>query len=192
MRCKAGGDTFCCMRDVRREGSGLCGGHEAQRRRGVDARPLRWQAYGGRPRQLDKPCAFDGCQNLGRWATYCAGHAKQRRLNRTLTPLRKWEPHPTLQGWGRAWIDARTGYAYISQKNGTKRPEHRVVMELEIGRPLLPHENVHHLNGDRSDNRRENLELWSTMQPTGQRIADKLAFAREIIALYEGTPADTR
>ena len=48
-----------------------------------------------------------------------------------------------------------------------------------IGRPLFPHENVHHRNGHRSDNRPENLELWVTRQPQGQRVADLVAFVHE-------------
>lgn len=67
--------------------------------------------------------------------------------------------------------------------------EHRVVMESLLGRPLMPHENVHHINGDRSDNRPANLELWSSSQPSGQRVVDKIAWAREIIALYGGLEA---
>lgn len=66
--------------------------------------------------------------------------------------------------------------------------EHRFVMSELLGRPLLPHESVHHLNGDRLDNRVKNLELWSKSQPPGQRVKDKVTWAREIIALY-GEPA---
>ena len=65
--------------------------------------------------------------------------------------------------------------------------QHRVVMEEMLGRPLLPEENVHHKNGDRKDNRPENLELWSTSQPPGQRVEDKVMWAKEILALYEGS-----
>ena len=57
-------------------------------------------------------------------------------------------------------------------------------MEKVIGRPLTKEENVHHKNGNRSDNRQENLEIWNFSQPYGQRVADKISWAVEMMKLY--------
>ena len=72
-----------------------------------------------------------------------------------------------------------------SHKNGSLF-EHTYVMSEHLGRPLKPNENVHHINGVRDDNRIENLELWCSSQPSGQRVNEKQAFYVEFISGYNG------
>jgi len=85
----------------------------------------------------------------------------------------------------------RHGYVFLSLPalvsptgKKTEMSEHRYVMAKHLERDLFPEETVHHINGIRSDNRIENLELFSSRHGPGQRVIDKLRFAVEMIQLY--------
>lgn len=53
------------------------------------------------------------------------------------------------------------GYIWIKQKDGKYRKEHILKIESQIGRKLKNNECVHHLNGDKEDNRLCNLYLMT-------------------------------
>ena len=128
------------------------------------------------------PCEIEECDRPVRSRGMCERHYnKWRRRNNARAT---YEPQAAPRK------DAKGGYVYVLAKDspmaGAKGYvlEHRLVMAEALGRPLLRGENVHHLNGDRRDNRLENLELWNTVQPAGQRIPDKVQWAIDILRLY--------
>jgi hypothetical protein len=117
-----------------------------------------------------KMCSVDGCGRKHAANDLCKMHGARLRVYGRLY-LIKGE-------YGKGHVDSR-GY----RKIGTEY-EHRLVMEELLKRPLMSDENVHHKNGNRSDNHSDNLELWATIQPSGQRVKDLLDYADEIIRRY--------
>ena len=131
-------------------------------------------------------CSVEGCDRQGLSRGYCNSHYHRWLRNGDVAADVPIKP----SGKKRRWIDAN-GYVSFSQKDHPEAGkngrvlEHRAVMAEKLGRPLRKGENVHHRNGNRADNRPENLELWVKHQPAGQRVSDLLAWAHEIIDRYE-------
>lgn len=63
--------------------------------------------------------------------------------------------------------------------------EHRYIMSVKLNRPLYEDEIVHHIDGNRQNNDESNLELWSKSHPPGQRVEDKIKWAKEFLKKYE-------
>lgn len=117
---------------------------------------------------------------------YCSHPCKKLGVFRKFKGLPVKGPKKHIKGSG---YITNQGYKIHSVKhpNATKRGqilEHVLIMSKNIGRPLNKGETVHHKNGIRNDNRIENLELWSSSHPPGQRVEDKIQWCKEFLAIY--------
>lgn len=101
----------------------------------------------------------------------------------------KWNGGKAKHSNGYIMIAAPTHPTVLKRVNsGKTNPyimEHVLVMEQHLGRYLTAGENVHHKNGIRQDNRIENLELWVSVQPSGQRPQDLVDWAKQILLKYQ-------
>ena len=85
------------------------------------------------------------------------------------------------------------GYKAI-RVNGVKCDEHRFLMEQYLGRKLTFNEVVHHINGDKSDNRMENLELCQRSEHTREHMTGHVVSeaTRKILAEKSRGKANSR
>lgn len=175
-------NPICLVKNCRRKhkSKGYCGAHSKRLRDWGELReeiPLR--------DYLSVGCMVENCDFPKKAFNLCNKHYE--KLKKYGNPLAGKEAN---KGYvGKRYID-KYGYAFVYVPVENKRSkcmyvsEHRLVMEQKLGRKLLPQETVHHLNGDRQDNRPENLEIWLYPQKPGQRVKDLIKWAKQILATY--------
>lgn len=108
-------------------------------------------------------CSVDGCSLHAYKKGLCNKHY--------IRLLRYGREHRVLAKPGDGYVSG--GY-HLFSCNNNKVFTHRLVMEAYLDRPLDDFEVVHHINGNRLDNRIENLELCSKSAHTTYHSPERM------------------
>lgn len=130
------------------------------------SRQCKYKASEVNYKHICKECdvAFYSKQKISNYCTLsCSGknaarHIKNHRGN-TNSGSKHWN-------WKGGFNYSSQGYIQVNVGIRKRKLQHRLVMEKHLGRELLKSEQVHHINGDKTDNRIENLQVLSASEHT--------------------------
>lgn len=141
-------------------------------RQGVEIRPPGLSSFWTEERKAEARARYEQGESQQQIADALGvSQSKVSDMLRHLdVPIRKPRPRREKHGsWRGGRLIDSSGYYRVKTSAGDERfvhvsktgyvLEHRLVMGRIVGRPLERSETVHHINGDRLDNRPENLQL---------------------------------
>lgn len=103
--------------------------------------------------------------------TECGGEKDKRAKRCRSCFMTKYKPR---FGTGQGWVLHSTGYM-TSCIGGKWVYQHRYIMEKHIGRKLESWEHVHHIDGDKTNNELDNLELLESSDHHKQHMDSETA-----------------
>lgn len=143
---------------------GLCVLHYSRSRKGADLNAPRKGFF--------TKCTAPGCDRPHDRRGFCTTHMYRLEAGLDMdAPIKK--RRPATPGEWSPWRLESNGYIRRFKYDSGQflsELQHRFVMSESLGRPLEKGETVHHINGDRSDNRIENLQLRQGNRGMGSKF----------------------